>query len=129
MGGTGNPNVAGETKQGSEMLSAPITMTDAAVTRARALMGKSDKPVQGLRVGVRARGCTGLSYFCEYADEPKPFEDVVEVEGVKIFIDPSSVMFLLGSEMDYVEEELESKFVFRNPNEKGRCGCGESFHV
>ena len=107
----------------------PITLTDAAAERVRALISRSETPVQGLRIGVKARGCTGLSYFAEYASEPKPFEEVVEDKGVRIFIDPASVMFLIGAEMDYVEEELESRFVFRNPNEKGRCGCGESFFV
>ncbi len=111
-------------------MSAPmITLTDAAAERAKALIAKSDKPVLGLRVGVNTRGCSGLSYFVEYAEEQKRFEDVVEDKGVKIFIDPTAVMFLLGSEMDYVEDKFHTGFVFNNPNEKGRCGCGESFHV
>lgn len=92
-------------------------------------MTKAERPIQGLRVGVRNKGCSGLSYFVEYADAPKKFEDVIEEKGVRIFIDPSSVMFLLGTEMDYVEDKLQSGFVFRNPNEKSRCGCGESFNV
>ncbi|MDX1712073.1 MAG: iron-sulfur cluster assembly accessory protein, partial [Rhodovibrionaceae bacterium] len=71
----------------------------------------------------------GLSYFVEYAEEQKKFEDVVEDKGVKIFIDPTAVMFLLGTEMDYVEDKIESGFVFNNPNEAGRCGCGESFTI
>jgi iron-sulfur cluster assembly accessory protein len=78
---------------------------------------------------VKTRGCSGHSYFAEYADAPKKFEDVIEDKGVKIFIDPTSVMFLLGTEMDYVEDKLQSGFVFRNPNEKSRCGCGESFNI
>lgn len=106
-----------------------ITLTEAAAERARKLMAKAEKPVQGLRVGVRNKGCSGLSYFVEYADAPKKFEDVIEDKGVRIFIDPTSVMFLLGTEMDYVEDKLQSGFVFRNPNEKSRCGCGESFNV
>lgn len=111
------------------MAASVITLTEAAAERAKALMARADKPVMGLRVGVNARGCSGLSYVVEYADEPKKFEDVVEDKGVRIFIDPSAVMFLLGSEMDYVEDKFHSGFVFTNPNEKGRCGCGESFHV
>ncbi len=106
-----------------------ITLTDAAAKRVKKLIGKSDKPVLGLRVGVNSRGCSGLSYVVEYAEEPKRFEDVVEDKGVKIFIDPTAVMFLLGSEMDYIEDKFHTGFVFNNPNEKGRCGCGESFHV
>jgi len=106
-----------------------ISLTEAAAERVKALMSKADRPVQGLRVGVRTRGCSGLSYFVEYADAPKRFEDVIEDRGVKIFIDPASVMFLLGTQMDYVEDKLQSGFVFKNPNETSRCGCGESFSV
>ena len=83
----------------------------------------------GLRVGVRTQGCSGMSYFVEYAEEQKPLEDVVEDKGVKIFIDPMAIMFLVGSTMDFVEDKFNSGFVFTNPNEKGRCGCGESFHI
>ena len=109
---------------------APITMTDAAVERARLLMDKSgDEKILGLRVGVKSRGCSGLSYFVEYATEQKKFEDKVEEKGVTLFIDPTAVMFILGSEMDYKEDKMFSGFVFNNPNETSRCGCGESFSV
>ncbi len=113
----------------SLMTTAVITITEAAARRARQILAKSDTPVLGLRVGIKTRGCSGLSYFVEYAEERKKFEDVIEDKGVKIFIDPAATMFLLGSEMDYVEEKFQTGFVFKNPNEKGRCGCGESFHV
>ncbi len=106
-----------------------ITLTDAAAERVKALVARSDKSVLGLRIGVNSRGCSGLSYFVEYAEEQKKFEDVVEDKGVRIFIDPTAVMFLIGSEMDYVEDKFQTGFVFTNPNEKGRCGCGESFHT
>jgi iron-sulfur cluster assembly protein len=106
-----------------------ITITEAAASRVRTLIAKADKPVKGLRVGVKTRGCSGLSYFVEYADEKKKFEDVVEDKGVTIFVDPTAVMFLIGTEMDYQEDKLQSGFVFNNPNEKARCGCGESFSV
>ena len=107
----------------------PITITEAAADRVKALIAKSEKPVMGLRVGVKPQGCSGMSYFVEYADEANATEDVVEDKGVKIFIDPAAILFLIGSEMDYVEDKFNSGFVFNNPNEKGRCGCGESFHV
>ena len=107
----------------------PITLTDAAAERVKTLVNQSDNPVLGLRIGVESKGCSGLSYKVEYAEERQKFEDVVEQKGVTLFIDPSAVMFLLGSEMDYQEGKLQSGFVFTNPNEKGRCGCGESFTV
>ncbi len=111
-----------------------MTLTDAAADRVKALVAKgqdstAEDQILGLRVGVKSRGCSGLSYFVEYAKERKKFEEMVEDKGVKIFIDPAATMFLLGSEMDYVESTLQSGFVFNNPNEKSRCGCGESFSV
>jgi iron-sulfur cluster assembly protein len=106
-----------------------MSVTDAAAQRIRHLLGKRGKPSVGVRVGVRSRGCSGLSYTLEYADEKGKFDEVVEDKGVTVLIDPKAVMFILGTEMDYVEEQLQSGFTFRNPNEKGRCGCGESFHV
>lgn len=106
-----------------------ITLTDAAANRVKELIARSEEPVLGLRVGVSTKGCSGMSYVVEYAKEQRKLEDVVEDKGVKIFIDPTAVMFILGSEMDYVEDKFHSGFVFTNPNEKGRCGCGESFHV
>jgi iron-sulfur cluster assembly accessory protein len=106
-----------------------MTLTDAAADRVRQLMSKANKPVVGLRVGVKARGCSGMSYFVEYAEDVKKFEEVVEDKGVKILIDPAATMFLIGTEMDYVDDKIQTGFVFRNPNEKARCGCGESFTV
>lgn len=97
--------------------------------RVRALLDKRGKPSFGVRVGVRTRGCSGLSYTLEYADQKGPADEVVEAEGIRILIDPKASMFVFGTEMDFVEDKLQSGFVFRNPNEKGRCGCGESFHV
>ncbi len=108
---------------------AMISLTDAAADRIQHLVGQSDRPVLGLRIGVRTKGCSGLSYFFEYAEEKKATEDEIEDKGVKLFIEPTSVIFLFGSEIDYREGKLESGFVFNNPNEKGRCGCGESFTV
>jgi iron-sulfur cluster assembly protein len=109
---------------------APITLTEAAVARAKLLMEKSsDQKVLGLRVGVKTTGCSGLSYFVEYATEQKKFEDKVEENGVTLFIDTTAIMFIIGSEMDYKEDKMSSGFVFNNPNEISRCGCGESFSV
>lgn len=106
-----------------------MSISDNALARINALLDKRGKPSAGIKVGVRSRGCSGLSYTIEYADEIGKFDEVVEKGGVKVLIDPKAVMFLIGTEMDYVEEELKAGFIFRNPNEKGRCGCGESFHV
>lgn len=109
---------------------APITLTEAAVDRAKMLMEKSgDDKILGLRVGVKTTGCSGLSYFVEYAKEQKKFEDKVEENGITLFIDPTAIMFIIGSEMDYKEDKMSSGFVFNNPNEISRCGCGESFSV
>jgi iron-sulfur cluster assembly protein len=109
---------------------APITLTDAAAERVKNLMEKAPEDgILGLRVGINSKGCSGLSYVIEYAKERKKFEDMVEEKGVKLFIDPTAVMFILGSEMDYEEGKMFSGFVFNNPNETGRCGCGESFSV
>ena len=99
------------------------------MAQVRALLDKRGKPSIGVRIGVRSRGCSGLSYTLEYADAKAPADEAVEVDGVTILIDPKASMFIFGTEMDYVEDKLQSGFVFRNPNEKGRCGCGESFHV
>ena len=109
---------------------APLNVTPEAALHVRALLDRRGKPSAGVRLGVRTKGCSGLSYTLEYADEENGFEEVVKLdEDTKIFIDPKAIMFVLGTEMDYVKEALEEGFVFRNPNEKGRCGCGESFHV
>jgi len=111
------------------MASPIITISDAALERVQQLLAKRGKPSVGVKIGIRTRGCSGLSYTVEYADEVSKFDEVVEKEGIRVLIDPKAVMFLIGTEMDYVEEQFKSGFVFRNPNEKGRCGCGESFHV
>ncbi|MFC4235940.1 HesB/IscA family protein [Thalassospira xianhensis] len=108
---------------------APITLTDAAVEHVSQLLAQRGKPSAGIRVGVRSKGCSGLSYTLEYADEVTDFDEIVEHNGVKVLIDPKAIMFILGTQMDYVQGDLEEGFVFSNPNEKARCGCGESFHV
>ena len=107
----------------------PITLTDAAVKRISSLLTERGNSSAGVRIGVRTRGYSGLSYTLEFADEDEPMDQVVEVEGIKVLIDPKAALFVIGTEMDFVEGEMESGFVFLNPNEKGRCGCGESFRV
>ncbi|WP_231712468.1 HesB/IscA family protein [Vineibacter terrae] len=106
-----------------------MTVTDAAVSRVKELLAQRGKPTAGVRIGVRSKGCSGLSYTLEYADEKGPRDEVVETQGITVLVDPKATLFLIGTEMDYVEEKLKAGFVFKNPNEKGRCGCGESFHV
>jgi len=106
-----------------------MSVTEAAAGRIREMLDKRGKPSVGIRVGVRTRGCSGLSYTLEYADAKNDFDEVVEAQGVTILVDPKAVMFLLGTEMDFVDEKVRSGFTFTNPNEKGRCGCGESFRV
>lgn len=133
----------------------PITITDRALGRVRYLLDQKDNTKKnteesdeeyesgddegyekaiGIRVLIKQRGCSGLKYDIEYAYDIRPFESVIEGscsdgQKVKVLIDPKSLMFMLGSEMDYVEEKFSSGFIFKNPNEKGKCGCGESFHV
>src|SRR6476659_9609711 len=93
------------------------------------VMSTRNTTTVGIRIGVRSKGCSGMSYTLEYAEKQEPMDEVVDTEGVKLLIDPKASLFLIGTVMDYEEDKLKSGFVFRNPNEKGRCGCGESFHV
>ena len=106
-----------------------MRLTDAAAVRVRELLDQRGTDSAGVRIGVRSAGCSGLAYSLEYVDEIEPFDEVVTDKCVTVMIDPKAVMFLIGSEMDFVEEKLKSGFTFNNPNEKGTCGCGESFHV
>ena len=92
-------------------------------------MSKAEKDSIGVRVGVKSGGCAGMSYIMEYAKTSKPEDEVIEDKGVKLFIDPSAIIYLIGTEMDYKKDEFSSSFVFKNPNETERCGCGESFKV
>lgn len=106
-----------------------LTLTDRAAVQVKSLLEKRGKPSVGIRLGVKARGCSGYSYNLEYADEIHELDEVVKTKELTFVIDPKSVMFFIGCEMDFVEDKLSSGFIFQNPNEKGRCGCGESFHV
>ena len=106
-----------------------ITLSDSAAERIKHIMCKAEKSAIGVRVGVKTGGCAGMSYVMEYAKEVKPDEEVIEEKGVKVFIDPKAIIYLLGTVMDYKEEEFSSQFIFKNPNETERCGCGESFKI
>ena len=106
-----------------------MTLTEAAAERVREIMNRSERPVMGLRVGVKNGGCAGMEYTMEWADRQEKLDEVVEDKGVRIFIDPKAVLFLLGTEMDYRVEKLKSGFVFNNPNQTSACGCGESVQL
>ena len=106
-----------------------ITLTDNAASRIKDIMSKDESKSLGVRVGVKSGGCAGMSYIMEYAKEINPNDEVIEDKGVKVFIDPGAIMYLLGTEMDYKKEKFSSSFIFKNPNETERCGCGESFKV
>ncbi len=117
------------TNKAQSQLSALMATTDPRKVPASAIDCQDADRLLGLRVGVRTTGCSGNSYFIQYATEKKAFEEEIEVAGVRILVEPKAVMFLIGSVMDYREDRLFSGFVFENPNETGRCGCGESFTV
>lgn len=106
-----------------------LSITDQAAARALHLMQQSSEPVEGLRIGITNTGCSGMSYKVEYATEKKKLEEMVEDKGVKIFIEPTAIMFLIGAIIDYKEDRFSSGFTFENPNAKAVCGCGESFAV
>ena len=105
-----------------------ITLSDRAAKRIKEILSK-DQNSSGVRIGVKSGGCAGMSYVMEYAKEANPNDEIVEDKGVKVFVDSAAIMYLLGTEMDYKKEELSSTFVFKNPNETERCGCGESFKI
>ena len=106
-----------------------ISLTENAANRIKEIMMKADNDSIGVRVGVKSGGCAGMSYVIEYAKDINPSDEIIEDKGVKVFIDSAAVMYLLGTEMDYKKEEFSSTFVFNNPNETERCGCGESFKI
>ena len=104
-----------------------IKLSQNAAERIKEIMSKAEDKTIGVRVGVKSGGCAGMSYIMEYAKDIKPNEEIVEDKGVKVLIDPKAIMYLLGTEMDYKKDKFSSQFVFKNPNETERCGCGESF--
>ena len=106
-----------------------ITLSDNAANRIKEIISNDETKSVGVRVGVKSGGCAGMSYAMEYAKEINPTDEIIEDKGVKVFIDPSAIMYLLGTEMDYKKEQFSSTFIFKNPNETERCGCGESFKI
>ena len=106
-----------------------IKLSYNAASRIKKIMSNAENSAIGVRVGVKSGGCAGMSYIMEYAKEAKKNEEVIEDKGVKVFIDSNAIMYLLGTEMDYKTDKFSSQFVFKNPNETERCGCGESFKV
>lgn len=104
-----------------------MKLTPAAVEQLRTMLDQPDPKL--IKVGVRNRGCSGLAYHLEYVDKPGAFDEAVEQDGVKVLIDSKALFSIIGSEMDWAEDKLSQRFVFRNPNIKEECGCGESFMV
>ena len=112
------------------MSSQIISITDAAAERINEIMSNAkDSTIQGVRVNVVTGGCAGMSYEMNYIKEKAPGDEVIEDKGVKVYIDPKAIMYLLGTVMDYKKDKFSSSFVFNNPNEIERCGCGESFKI
>ena len=106
-----------------------IKLSDNAANRIKEIMSSAKKDALGVRISVNSGGCAGMSYVMEYSNKHNPNDEVIEDKGVKVYIDPAAVMYLLGTEMDYKKEDFSSTFVFNNPNETERCGCGESFKI
>ena len=106
-----------------------ISLSNNAANRIKEIMSNAEKDSIGVRIGVKSGGCAGMSYVMEYTKEVNPNDEIIEDKGVKVFVDSGAVMYLLGTQMDYKKEEFSSSFVFKNPNETERCGCGESFKV
>jgi iron-sulfur cluster assembly protein len=106
-----------------------IKLSDNAALRIKEIMSSDENESLGVRVSVKTGGCAGMSYVMDYTKEVNPSDELIEDKGVKVFVDSAAVMYLLRTEMDYKKEELSSSFVFNNPNETERCGCGESFKI
>ena len=103
-----------------------LRLTDAAAEQIKSVMARAERPVVGLRVGLKNAGCAGMSYTLDFADRQNPLDEVVEDKGARVLIDPKAILFLIGTEMDFVKDKMQSRFVFNNPNQTDACGCGES---
>lgn len=106
-----------------------ILITNKAINRIKYLLTKRNKPSLGMRVGVKSGGCSGFQYYVEYADNHKESDTVVNNQGITLLIDSKALIYLIGSKMDFVDDQFKSRFTFSNPNEKGQCGCGKSFNI
>ena len=106
-----------------------MSVSDAAAERVKEIVAAADKPIVGVRVGVKNGGCAGMSYTMEFAEAVAANDEVVEDKGVKLLIDPKALLFLLGAQMDFKVDKLSASFVFNNPNETSACGCGESVAI
>lgn len=106
-----------------------ITFSDLALHKLKSLIQGYNKDLIGIRVSVKSGGCSGFKYVLEYASTKNQYDEIIEQDGITLLIDPKALMYLIGTEMDYQESEAKAGFVFTNPNEKGRCGCGKSFSV
>ncbi len=106
-----------------------LSLTPAAAARVKAIMASKGPDIAGLKIGIKKGGCAGMEYTMEWATEAGKFDDIVEVDGARVIIDPKAILYLLGTEMDYEVDKLSAKFVFKNPNEKSACGCGESVNL
>lgn len=106
-----------------------ITLTTEAANQVKKLLENRGKNSAGIRIGISTKGCSGLSYTLEFVDNIDSNDEKISSHDIDIYVDPKATLFLIGTKMDYVEDDLQSGFQFSNPNEKGRCGCGESFHV
>jgi iron-sulfur cluster assembly protein len=107
----------------------PVRLTEAAAMRLRQIMDGAEGKYQGVRVGVTNGGCAGMSYTMNYAESAGPLDEVMEDQGVKIFIEPKAILFLIGTELDFETSKLGARFTFRNPNQTSACGCGESVAI
>lgn len=106
-----------------------LTLTDKAAAQIQQLMKSREKPALGVRISLKTKGCSGMAYALAYVEEATPGDEYIQEKGVSVYIDPAAVLFLIGSQMDFDDNPITPGFTFTNPNEKGRCGCGQSFHV
>jgi iron-sulfur cluster assembly protein len=106
-----------------------VTLTDRAAARMQEIMAGADENYIGVRIGVKNGGCAGMEYAMDYATAAAPLDEVVEENGVKVIIDPKAILFLIGTEIDFVADKLSQRFTFTNPNQTDACGCGESVTI
>lgn len=121
--------MAGRVMSGRFKFKQAIEVTETASKRLKELMSQRKEPSIGIRLGLKKRGCNGLSYTLDYATEKKKFDEEIETNGIKVFIEPQALVSVVGTKMDFIEDRLKSEFVFINPNAKSECPCGQSFNV